>query len=206
MTLPQDYFVEMYERNPDPWAISGGWYEQRKRAVLLAVLPRRRFRRVFEPGCANGALTVLLAQRADEVVAWDGVEQAVRTCRAAVQAQPGIGSVAVEVAAVPDRWPDGKFDLVVLSELGYYLAAQDLERLLERIVGSLASDGVLVAVHWRHDAPGYPSTGDAVHAAIADHAGLMPLASYLDEDFALDVLVATDGEPESVARAAGVLR
>lgn len=205
MTLPQEYFADLYDRNPDPWAISGGWYEQRKRAMVMAVLPKRRFLRVFEPGCANGELTVLLAQRAEELVAWDAVERAVLTCRASVRAQPGIGSVAVDVATVPDRWPDGQFDLIVLSELGYYLGAPDLDRLLERIVGSLSEDGVLVAVHWRHAAEGYPRTGDDVHAAIADQAGLVPLASYLDEDFALDVLVATDGDPESVARATGVV-
>lgn len=206
MTLPQGYFADLYERSADPWAISGRWYEQRKRAMVMAALPRPRFQRVFEPGCANGELTVLLAARAAELVAWDGVERAVLTCRAAVAGQAGLGSVGVEVASVPDRWPAGEFDLVVLSELGYYLGDEDLGLLLDRTVASLTDGGVLLAVHWRHTAQGYPSTGDDVHAAIAEHAGLVPLASYLDEDFALDVLVATEGEPESVARATGVLR
>lgn len=206
MTLPQEYFADLYDRNPDPWAISGRWYEQRKRAMVMAALPRRHYQRVFEPGCANGDLTVLLAQRAAELVAWDAVDRAVLTCRAAVACQSGIGSVAVDVATVPDRWPDGTFDLIVLSEIGYYLAAQELDRLLGLAVGSLTEGGVLLAVHWRHAADGYPRTGDDVHAAIAECSGLVPLASYLDEDFALDVLVATNGEPESVARATGVLR
>ncbi|MCU1689785.1 MAG: LmbE family protein [Jatrophihabitantaceae bacterium] len=205
MTLPQDYFADMYERNPDPWGISGGWYEQRKRAVVMAALPRQRFRRVFEPGCANGELTTLLAQRADELVAWDAVERAVLACRAAVDEQPGTGAVTVEVASVPDQWPGGTFDLIVLSELGYYLAEDDLARLLDRAVECLSEGGILVAVHWRHEVDGYPRSGDDVHAAIAERAGLVPLACYLDEDFALDVLVATDGEPTSVARASGIL-
>ena len=56
------------------------------------------------------------------------------------------------------------------------------------------------------DPPGRMTEARArVLQAIADHGGLMPLASYLDEDFALDVLIATDREPDSVARATGVL-
>ena len=221
MTLPKDYFDELYVRNPDPWAISGGWYEQRKRAMVMAALPRTRFRRVFEPGCANGELTVLLARRADEVVAWDAADQAVRACRAAVakgsersegseraersDGRAGTAAVTVEAASIPGRWPLGGFDLMVLSELGYYLAPADLASVLDSAADSLAGGGVLVAVHWRHEAAGYPATGDEVHAAIAEHPAFVPIASYLDEDFALDVLVATDGTPDSVARATGVL-
>jgi len=205
MTLPQSHFRDLYDRSPDPWRISVGWYERRKRALALAALPRERFRRVFEPGCGNGELTAQLALRADEVIAWDGVERAVLTCRARLGAAPAAGRVDVRAATVPDEWPDGEFDLVVLSELGYYLDADDLDAVLRRTVAGLEPDGVLLAVHWRHPAPGYPRTGDEVHAAIADVAGLHPLASYRDEDFALDVLVRGPAAPQSVARAQGVI-
>jgi SAM-dependent methyltransferase len=206
VTLPKAYFIDLYSRNRDPWRISVRWYEQRKRSLLLAALPQARYRRAFEPGCANGDLTLHLAQRADQLLAWDAVPQAVETCRAAVaERAAALGAVTVEVGAVPTEWPSGEFDLIVLSELCCYLSEVDLRTLLSRAVDSLSAEGTLAAVHWRHEAPGYPRTGDVVHSEIADTAGLACLASYLDEDMALDVLIKTSGEPRSVARASGLL-
>ena len=69
----------------------------------------------------------------------------------------------VERLSVPQEWPDGMFDLVVVSEVGYYLGPADLEQLLDRAVGSLAPRGTLLACHWRHPVPDYPATGDEVH-------------------------------------------
>jgi hypothetical protein len=62
-SLSADYFAHLYADSDDPWRISTGWYEQRKRALLMASLPRERFAVGFEPGCSNGELTVLLASR-----------------------------------------------------------------------------------------------------------------------------------------------
>jgi hypothetical protein len=111
--------------------------------------------------------------------------------------------VDVRRAAVPSQWPGGEFDLVVLSEVGYYCDRSDLSRLVDRTVGSLAPDGVVVACHWRHHAPGYPLTGDQVHAALIAESGLRVAVAHLEEDFRLDVLT-PPGTP-SVARWAGVL-
>ena len=76
-------------------------------------------------------------------------------------------------------------------------------RLIARTVDSLAADGVVVACHWRHPAPGYPLTGDQVQAALVDESGLSLTATHQEEDFRLDVLTAP-GMP-SVARWEGLL-
>ena len=44
--------AELYADGADPWR-AGSWYERRKRAVVLASLPRERYRRAFEPGCGD---------------------------------------------------------------------------------------------------------------------------------------------------------
>ena len=61
----------------DPWSVDDSWYEERKRDLTLAALPRRRFRRALEVGCSIGALTARLAERCDEVLALDESEVAV---------------------------------------------------------------------------------------------------------------------------------
>jgi LmbE family N-acetylglucosaminyl deacetylase/SAM-dependent methyltransferase len=199
-SLSAGWFDRFYARTgEDPWGFRDRWYEQRKRALTVACLPRRRFRRVFEPGCSIGMLTQELAARCDELVAADAAEAAVRVARAQVAAWPG---VSVEVRRVPADWPAGEFDLVVLSEVGYYCDRGDLQKVIDATVTSLAPDGVVVACHWRRPVPDYPLTGDDVHAALADDPRLGLLARHEEEDFRLEVYVRPP--VVSVARATGL--
>jgi hypothetical protein len=89
--------------------------------------------------------------------------------------------------AVPGAWPDGRFDLIVLSEVGYYLSAADLDLLVTRCVGSLEPGGSLVAVHWRHPVADYPLRGDDVHAAIGGRPELHRLVRQEEADLLLEV-------------------
>ena len=199
-TLPTDYFEALYEVKDDPWGLGANWYEQRKRAITESSLTRPRFRSAFEPGCAIGLLTELLAPRCERLLAADLADSAVAATRRRMADQP---HVQVRRIAVPEQWPSERFDLIVLSELGYYCDRTDLSRLIRRTVGSLEPDGVVLACHWRHPPLGYPLTGDQVHAALIAESGLDVIVSHLEEDFRLDVL-APRGTP-SVARWAGVL-
>ena len=54
------YFDRLYADADDPWGLGTRFYEQRKRSLLLASLPRPRFDSAFEPGCATGLLTAEL--------------------------------------------------------------------------------------------------------------------------------------------------
>ena len=186
MTLPATYFAAMYAGAEDPWGFRSRWYEQRKREVTLAALTRPRYRRAFEPGCSIGVLTAALADRCDEVLAADVDECAVATARGGLARH---GHVRVERLSVPQEWPDGMFDLVVLSEVGYYLSLDELNALCDRSIGSLSRDGVLVACHWRHPVEEYPLRGDTVHAVLRSRTEVASLARHEEEDFLLDVLV-----------------
>jgi LmbE family N-acetylglucosaminyl deacetylase/SAM-dependent methyltransferase len=187
------YFDALYDDADDPWELGERFYERRKRSVLLASLPRERFRRAFEPGCATGQLTVELAARCDAVLAWDGAASAVRQTRTNTAGR----GVSVEQRRIPNDWPAGSFDLIVLSEVGYYCA--DLAVLAERARGSLAPDGVLLACHWRHPAPDHPHSARQVHAALT--TDLCLVAAHRERDFLLDVWSVTG---ESVADAEGL--
>lgn len=200
MTLPADYFSRMYADNDDPWGFRTRWYERRKREVTLAALTRPRYRRAFEPGCSIGVLTQGLATRCDELIATDLDAAAVSVARSAM---PEHSHVRLSTLSVPTQWPTGTFDLVVLSELGYYLDPADLLMLLTRSVESLEVGGTLLAVHWRHPVADYPQTGDAVHGALMAMPGLVPAVSHLEEDFRLDLL--TRERVESPARREGLV-
>jgi len=199
--MTADAFDAFYaDGDEDPWGFTDRWYEQRKQAITLAALPRRHFGRAFEPGCSIGVLTELLAPRCENLLATDVAQAALLQARRRTSRFP---QVRIERASVPAQWPDGEFDLIVLSEVGYYCGSTDLTRLAERAAASLAADGVLVACHWRHPVAEYPISGDDVHAALRAQSGLASLAHHLEEDFVLDVLVRPPAV--SVARATGLL-
>ncbi|WP_245862480.1 bifunctional PIG-L family deacetylase/class I SAM-dependent methyltransferase [Sanguibacter antarcticus] len=183
-TLPQSFFDDFYTGRSDPWGFETRWYEERKRAVTLASLPRPRFGSGLEVGCSTGVLTAELAERCDTLVAVDIAAAPLEAARARV----GDRATFLQLAT-PHEWPPGSFDLVVLSEVGYYYGPADLAALIDRVVASLTPDGVVVACHWRHPVAEYPASGDTVHAALESRTDLARLARHVEEDFLLDVLV-----------------
>jgi LmbE family N-acetylglucosaminyl deacetylase/SAM-dependent methyltransferase len=193
------YFSGLYERHEDPWGFDVRWYERRKRDVLLSALPRERFARVLEIGCATGALTERLAERAEAVVGIDAVDAAVTRSRARLGDNPHID---VRQMTIPRDWPEGAFDLVVLSEIGYYLTDDALSETLDRIEASLSDDGILVACHWRHPIAEAALSTDDVHAAIAARDAWKAQVTHLERDFRLEVY-ARRGTP-SVAQQNGL--
>ncbi|WP_329174433.1 SAM-dependent methyltransferase [Streptomyces sp. NBC_01477] len=191
---PTGYFDTMYRDADDPWHLTERWYEQRKYDLTVAALPLPRYRRAFEPACSVGELTRRLAPRCDAVLACDRVASAVRTARSRTAEFP---QVTVERMTVPDEWPEGTFDLVVLSEVLYYFEPTQLDALLARTVASLEPGGTLVTVHWDHPVPEHRSTGTGVAAVVGATAGLHLVADHREDDFVLQVhqRAGHDGQP-----------
>ncbi len=179
-----DAFERLHRAEPDPWGVRTRWYEQRKRAVTLAALPRPRFRRVLEVGCSVGQLAIDLAGRCDELVALDRSEAAVDRCADALAHLP---HARAEQARVPAEWPDGAFDLVVVSEIGYFLSPRELAGLVGRVRDCLSPDGVLLLCHWRHPISGWPLGGDRVHEVVGRQFDRPLLVQHVEADFRLDV-------------------
>lgn len=176
------YFEQMYATSDDPWHLGGSPYEQRKYAVTAACLPREHYRRAFEPGCSIGLLTALLAPRCDELVATDTVAEPLVTARSRVPA----GHVTFAQSTLPD-WPEGELDLVVLSEVLYFLAADVRAQVLAHVVGSLGADGHVVLVDWRHPFAEAACTGDQAHAEFGASPGLRRVVEHVEDDFRLEV-------------------
>ncbi|MGF6772165.1 SAM-dependent methyltransferase [Paraburkholderia sp. GAS199] len=195
------YIDELYRNSDDPWHLREGWYEHRKRALTLALLPRPRYRNAFEPGCANGELTAALAPRCDMLLAVDLHETAVSLARERVADLP---QVRVEQRMVPLEWPTdtGPFDLIVISEFAYYLDAADLETLAARISASLTPDGTLLACHWRRPFAEALESADAAHALFDERCGLSRLAHHDEPDLLIDVW---SRDARSVAQREGLL-
>ena len=189
MSLEADYFEKLYARLDDPWRLADRWYELRKRQMTMAVLPRERFTNALEIGCSIGLLTEQLVRRADRLLATDIAPRPLEVAKARL-ARSFVGAADVEfrLMRAPEEWPTGTFDLILISEVGYYLDEEALTRLAQRCAESLTDDGVVVACHWRHPVEDYPLRGDRVQEVLIGASGLMPIAAYVDADFRLEVL------------------
>jgi SAM-dependent methyltransferase len=161
-------FDALYRDDADPWAFTTSRYELDKYDTTVAGLHAARYTRCFEPACSIGVLTERLAVRADAVVACDASPVAIGTARERLRDVQNVEFVA---AVIPEWWPSGTFDLVVLSELGYYWDIPGWRDVLRRVAHSLAPGGELMAVHWLGSSPDHVLDGATVHRELAAKFG-----------------------------------
>lgn len=198
MSVDDSVFDQLFAGNDDPWAMHQRWYEQRKRALLAACLPRARYASVFEPGCANGATSAMLAARCDRLLCCDTAARAVALTRQQLADAP---HARVEQWRLPAQWPAQRFDLIVLNELCYYLDPADLAQLIRACRHSLTADGQLLACHWRAAIDGCSLDGDGVHRQLDEGLGMTALLEHREKDFVLQLW---SRDPMSVAEHQGL--
>jgi len=188
--LSDAYFDRIYTESADPWRLESRWYERVKYAITLALLPYARYRRAFEPGCAVGVLTEQLARRCDHVTATDVAVAALDAAHRRLMRAGHRNAVRLLRASLDQPWPASRYDLVVLSEVCYYLDPAVLRAVIDREVPQLAAGATVLAAHWRHPVADYLMTGDRANDLIGATAGLHHLRGYRDADVTIDVFAA----------------
>ena len=225
----ETYFDALYNDNTDPWQYQTRWYEKRKRNICLAVLPQAQYSNAIELGCGNGVFSELLAHRCRALVSIDSNNKAVQLAQ---QRLAGTLHVRVIQGIIPDIFlilkdellhayppsnhsPANKppFDLIVISEILYYLSPKNIDTVIAWIRQNLAIGGTLLCCHWRYDIDGFAMTGESVHQRLQEAFNLVHSADkvsnegshqvafnhqsqIVDIDFLLDVW---RNSPDSVA-------
>ena len=188
-TVPPEYFDQVYQANRDPWNFESSPYEREKYATTLAALPRSHYLAAFEIGCSLGVLTAQLAGRCEHLLAVDVSEAALAQARARCANLP---QVTLQLMQVPEGLTSQQFDLILVSEVGYYWSATDLARAADELIARLLPGGQLLLVHWTPPVHDYPLTGDDVHAHFlakaSESGGLRHLAGQRHENYRLDLL------------------
>lgn len=162
-------FEARYAAIPDPWGYESSTYEHDKYTETLLACGDGPIGRALELGGSIGAFSARLAPRCAALVTVDAAPTAVLAARGRLGEFP---HVDVRLGVLPGDVPDGPFDLIVASEILYYLAPADLEPAIERLTAQLAPGGRLVAVHWRPRTPERALDAEEVHAALARAGGL----------------------------------
>jgi SAM-dependent methyltransferase len=160
------FFEARYQAASDPWRFASSSYELDRYQATLNALSQPRYRRGFEPGCSVGVLTAALAQRVDHLIACDIAETAVACAKERCRDLPNVDLYQGDAADEP---PEGNFDLMVFSELGYYFSADRLNTIARAMVNRLMPGGEFVAVHWLGHSADHVLHGDAVHEVLAAH-------------------------------------
>jgi hypothetical protein len=162
-TTSEEFFEQKYRTDPDPWSFATSPYERQRYESIVRAIDHRRYRRALEPGCSVGALTCALATLCDEVEAFDIAPSAAST---ALRRCTGQKHVHVSCKALSEAKIDGTFDLIVLSEIGYYFEGAELRRIAIGLTSHLQRDGVIIAAHWLGTSIDHVLTGDAVHSVL----------------------------------------
>jgi 2-polyprenyl-3-methyl-5-hydroxy-6-metoxy-1,4-benzoquinol methylase len=163
-SVPAARFERLYRDQPDPWNLGASPYEAAKYAATVTALPDRRFASGLEVGCSIGTLSAHLAPRCINFLGVDFAQAPLAEARRRCEGHPG---ALFRHMAVPEEWPEGSFDLIVLSEVLYYLDLTDLDALAARCESSLRPGGVILLVNWRGPNDGTMSGDSAALSFLA---------------------------------------
>lgn len=178
-------FEARYRADPDPWSYTTSPYERAKYAATLAACGDGPFAAAIELGASIGVFSALLAPRCEALVTIDAAPTAVAAARARLRDAP---QVDVRLGAIPADIPRRDYDLVVSSEILYYLQPDPLAQTLEVLRRCTAPGARWVAVHWRPPGPERPHDAAGVHARLRSQPWLTVLSSGHTDDYLLDVL------------------
>jgi LmbE family N-acetylglucosaminyl deacetylase len=179
-----EHFERLHHDSDDPWSVRTRWYERRKRAVTLASIPREHVRSALEVGCSVGELSAALAERSGRLTAIDASASAVVSASARLA---GFPNAVARQLCVPQQWPEGEFDLVVLSEVAYYFRPDVWTAVIERCLSSSSDDGMVLLCHWRALEPDFLQSAEAAHSRFAEVSGMKRSVVHHDESFDLEV-------------------
>ena len=198
----REYFENLYGRSRDPWSYETSSYERNKYERTLEVLAHRRYHRALEVGCSIGMFTAMLAPLCDELLAVDISEKAIVAAR---ERLANFAHVSVERRTLPEEMPEGPFDLVVASEILYYLPTDIMLVALRRFEEVLSPGGVLITANARPKRrrraaekirPLFlrrlvlrdrPLLGEKVHEILLEHTRLSNTVSLIEPKYRLDL-------------------
>ncbi|MBE1161559.1 class I SAM-dependent DNA methyltransferase [Dyella acidiphila] len=181
-TFDRAYFEALYAAESDPWAFRSSGYEHHKYSATIAALEGGRFQRCLELGCSIGVLTRRLLEHCDYVVAIDTSEQALAEARQYCVSD----CVTFRQLHLPDGDLGRGYDLVVASEVLYYLERPALIRLSHHLRRVVQRQALLLAVHWT-GTTNYPLTADEATRIAFEETGAEWLHGKTEPCFRLDV-------------------
>lgn len=180
------HFDAIYSASPDPWDVRTSPYERGKRDAARALLGDARFDHALEAGCGEGCLAGDLLANGQARRA-TGIDQAAEIVERARKTAPQ--GLRLVQGRLPDDLPEGPYDLVIFSELLYYLPEKELERLAGLTRMQMVPGAAMLIVSYLGDTEtplDAPAGADFFIALFGPE--LQPIARRNAERFRIDLL------------------
>ena len=178
------YFEAMYAADPDPWRFRTSAYEAAKYAATVAALADRHYRSGLEVGCSIGVLSERVAPLCGAFLGLDIAEAPLIEARARCRDLPQARFARM---AVPEDWPAGGFDLILLSEVLYFLSPDDIAATVGLVRRSLLPGGTVLLVNWIGNSEP-PQPGDKAAEAFLARADLPVARRERADQYRLELL------------------
>lgn len=169
------HFRQLYAETGDPWHVRASDYEREKREASIALLVGTTAAHALELGCGEGYLTRALVAAGVAAHA-TGVDRDGGIVERARRHPDSTTATRFVEGSMPDDLPSGPFDLIVLSEVLYFLDEATLARLVTNLRTRLADDARILTVCYK----GPTSTplsgvdaGDFFAALFGEHLSLL---------------------------------
>lgn len=141
-------FEQTFAQDADPWKTWTSRYEAVKRDALAKAVGAGRHGRVLEVAAGNGSNTRMLASRALRLTATEGTASGTKLLREATE---GLPNVEVVQCNLKNSLPGDRYDLIVISEVLYYLPDRAFESFAREVARTLRPGGRLVLAHHRDE-------------------------------------------------------
>lgn len=152
-SVPASYFETKFKNDIDPWQFRTSAYERAKFQATIDALAQPSYQSVLEIGCAIGELSALIAPRCERLFALDASSTAIKEAQSLQ-----LANVSFAQAVMPADFPEGRFDLIILSEVLYYFSEDELFRLARSCADALKRPGEIIMCHWLGETD-YPLSG-----------------------------------------------
>ncbi|MFH2203800.1 MAG: SAM-dependent methyltransferase [Elusimicrobiota bacterium] len=140
----------VFSRGRDPYRYQDSAYERQRLEGMREALRGRTFKRALEIGSAEGVFTASLAGLAEQVTGLELSPVALSRARAALADYGGVEFFEADVR-VWEPAAGGRFDLIVLGDVLYYmdkpLVRDEFERVFARLAGWLVPGGLALLAH-----------------------------------------------------------
>jgi 2-polyprenyl-3-methyl-5-hydroxy-6-metoxy-1,4-benzoquinol methylase len=186
MTPSRDaaHFERLYAANPDPWGFTTSAYEQEKYARSLAAVADRRYGSALEVGCSIGVLSCQVAPLCERFLGVDITDMPLDAARQRCGDLPQARFLRM---AVPAEWPEESLDLVLLSEVLYFLDGSDISLVATRLRETVQPGGRVLLVNWT-GALDDPHQGVTAADRCIAETGFPVALRQLGEGYRLDLL------------------
>jgi SAM-dependent methyltransferase len=142
----RQFFETLFAQASDPWKYTSD-YEQVKYDQTLSLFPPKPIEDALELACAEGHFTIQMAPRVRKLVAADVSQIALDRTAALCRERALLNVSFTQLNLIDDALP-GLFDLIVCSEVLYYMGSQPVLRgIARRMAAALKPGGRIIMAH-----------------------------------------------------------